>query len=353
MVTKNFAARLFVLMCLLSILGATSVFAQDKINTHFPVTVTHKFGSTTITKTPERVVAIGFNDQDALIAFGVVPVAVRYWYGDESDAIFPWADALAGDAEPVVLNMPFGSLNYEAILALKPDLISAIYSGITQEEYDLLSEIAPTIAQSGDYIDFGMPWQEATQLIGDALGKSAEAETLVSETEAELVTAREQNPAFEGKSVAVVYAYNPGSYGFYTSQDPRGRFFADLGFVIPEDLVEIAGESFYADIDAERIDLIDRDLIVIVGLQFVEGGREGIESDPLLKHLNAVKEGRILYVPDEADDALQFNTVLSLPYLIQGVLPELEKIFGSSEATPEATAENKLSSQRLSLNFSR
>lgn len=65
--------------------------------------------------------------------------------------------------------MDFGALNYEAILALSPDLIIAVSAGITQDEYDLLSQIAPTIAQSGDYIDFGMPWQEATQLIGDAV----------------------------------------------------------------------------------------------------------------------------------------------------------------------------------------
>lgn len=329
----KFRSLLILMLAVFALVGVIPLAAQSDADAAFPVTVTHKFGSTTITKAPERVVAIGFTDQDPLLALGVTPVAVRYWYGDESDGIFPWGDELAGDAQPVVLNMAFGSLNYEAILALKPDLISAVYSGITQEEYDTLSQIAPTIAQSADYIDFGIPWQETTRLIGAALGKSAEADQLVTDAEAKLVAAREENPQFAGKNVVVAYAYKPGSYGFYTSQDPRGRFFTDLGFTIPDDLVQLAGDSFYADIDAERIDLLDRDLLVVVGLQFVEGGREGIEADPLLSQLKVVKEGRVLFVPGDVDDALQFNTVLSLPFLIDGVLPALQAAVDGAAST--------------------
>jgi iron complex transport system substrate-binding protein len=309
--------------------------AQDAA---FPITIEHKFGSTAISQAPERVVVVGFSEQDSLLALGVVPVAVRYWYGDETDAIFPWAEEEADGARPVVLNMPFGNLNYEAILALDPDLIVAVYAGITQEEFDTLSQIAPTIAQSGDYIDFGMPWQETTRLIGSAVGKLAEADVLVNQVEASFEDARTQNPEFEGKSVAVVYSYGATSYGFYTAQDPRGRFFTDLGFVIPDQLVEIAGDSYYADISAERIDLLDQDLLVFVGMQFVEGGRATVESDPLISQLDAVREGRVLYVPDAYDDALQFSTVLSLEYALEGIVPELQAIFGES-ASAQAECE--------------
>jgi iron complex transport system substrate-binding protein len=306
----------------------TDVTTPDASAEAFPITVEHKFGTTIITEAPERVVSIGFSDQDPLLALGVVPVAVRYWYGDETNAIFPWAQDEANGANPVVLNMDFGALNYEAILALEPDLISAVYSGITQEEYELLSQIAPTIAQSDEFTDFGMPWQETTRLLGAALGKSDEAEALVSETEALFTAARAENPDFANTDIAIVYSYSAGSYGFYPTQDPRGHFFTDLGFVIPDDLNELAGDSYYADVSPERIDLLDRDLIVMVGLQFVAGGRDEIESDPLLARLNAVQEGRILYISDDIDDALQFSTILSVEYGLEGILPELQAITG-------------------------
>jgi iron complex transport system substrate-binding protein len=312
-------------VCLLSLLALAGIAPLAAQDSAFPVTIEHKFGSTTLTEAPQRVVSIGFTEQDPLLALGVVPAAVRYWYGDETDAIFPWADDEAGDAQPLVLNMPFGTLNYEAILALAPDLISAVDSGITQDEYNALSQIAPTIAQSADYIDFGSPWQVTTRTIGAAVGKLDEAEALIARVEGRFAEAREQNPQFEGKEIVVAYNYGEArTYGYYTGQDTRGRFFTELGFVVPDDLMEIAGDSFYADISNERMDLFDRDLLVFLGLRFSDGGRAAIEADPLIQQLRVAQEGRVVYIPAEYDDALQFSTVLSLEYALEGILPELQ-----------------------------
>ena len=43
----------------------------------FPATVTHEYGETTLEKAPERVVSLGYTDQDAILALGTVPVAIR------------------------------------------------------------------------------------------------------------------------------------------------------------------------------------------------------------------------------------------------------------------------------------
>jgi iron complex transport system substrate-binding protein len=43
----------------------------------FAVTIEHKYGETTIEAAPERVVSVGFADQDPLLALGNVPVAIR------------------------------------------------------------------------------------------------------------------------------------------------------------------------------------------------------------------------------------------------------------------------------------
>lgn len=322
-------SRAFIILTWLLLASVVPLAAQE--TAALPVTIEHQYGSTTISEAPQRVVAIGYTEQDFLLALGVTPVAVRYWYGDEANTIRPWAQDKVEGEPPIVLNMPYGNLNYEAILDLQPDLISAVTAGITQEEYDLLSQIAPTITQTGDYINFGMPWQEVMRMIGDAVGKSAEAEAIVAEVEALFADARAHNPAFAGKSVAVVYSYG-GTYGFYTAQDSRGRFFTDLGLVVPEELVEIAGDSFYADISAERMDLLDQDLIAIVNLQNIEGGREGLEADPLFGQLTAVQDGRVLYMDEMTENALHFTSPLSLPFALEGVLPALETIWGDSTA---------------------
>ena len=63
----------------------------------FPATIAHKYGSTTSSGPPERVVVVGLREQDALLALGVVPVATTEWYGKKPGAIFEWArDELGG-----------------------------------------------------------------------------------------------------------------------------------------------------------------------------------------------------------------------------------------------------------------
>lgn len=323
-----------ILLILIVLMAVIPTSAQEAADNAFPVTIEHQFGSTTLTEAPERIVSIGYTDQDALLALGVTPLAVRYWYGDWPNAIFPWAQDEATDAAPEVLNMPFGNLNYEAILALQPDLIIAVNAGITAEEYALLTQIAPTIAQSGEYISFGMPWQETTRMIGAAVGKLAEAEVLIARVEGLFAAARTANPQFEGQTLAVAYNYGEArTYGFYTDQDSRARFFTELGFVIPTELTEIAGEQFYADLSAERIDLFDQDLLVFLGLQFAEGGRDAISTDPLISQLNVTRDGRVVYIPADVDDALQFGTVLSLEYALEGILPELQAALGTTAAS--------------------
>ena len=307
-------------MLTLLVVFATSLgFAQD-----FPVTIGHKFGSTTVPEKPERIVSLGYTEQDALFALGAKPVAVRYFFGDEQGAIFPWAEDAAAGAQPEVLNMPYGALNYEKILALQPDLITAVGAGISQAEYDTLSQIAPTLAQSDDYIDFGTPWQEVVRRLALAVGKTERGETLVSELEAKFEQTRQTHPEFAGKTVAVAYN-SGGTYGFYTAQDSRGRFFEDLGFVVPQSLVDLAGESFYAEVSGERLDLLDQDLLVLLDVPFAEAGTAG-SDDPLLSQLSAVRAGRVLNVSGDEVDALQFGTVLSLGYLLDTLVPEVAEV---------------------------
>ena len=63
----------------------------------FPATIEHKYGETTVTRRPTRVVCVGLTDQDALLALGIVPVGVTKWFGDAPGFVFPWATDALGD----------------------------------------------------------------------------------------------------------------------------------------------------------------------------------------------------------------------------------------------------------------
>lgn len=316
----------------------------EESDTAFPLTIEHAFGSTTIEAMPERILSIGYVDQDPLIALGSTPVAGRYWFGDTESIVFPWAqDALQGE-EPDVLNMTFGELNYELILSYTPDVIIAVSSGILEDEYNLLSEIAPTVAQSGDYDNFGMPWQEATQLIGDAVGKSTEAEAIVGDVQAAFDSAAEAHPEFAGKEIVVAGSRADGAaYFFFSAQDARTRFFTDMGFVAPTDLDELTGESFYVEISAEQVELLDRDLIIFSQASYLPEGADSLLNDPLLAQLDAIKEGRYVILSEELDGAFSASSVLSLPYAVDALVPQMASALGAEASEGEAESETAVS----------
>lgn len=320
--------RTFVLATLVAILlGAPLVAAPA-----FPVTVGHKYGTTTLTQAPKRVVSLGMTDQDPLIALGVVPVATREWFGKVPGAIFPWAKPLVGSAPlPQVLTF---ELDFEAIAALSPDLIIGLSSALTKEEYVTLSKIAPTVAQPGDVVDWAVSWQAATRTVGAALGKPAEAEKLIAGVEKKFTDARKAHPAFAGKKAQVLSSWGwPNTFYAYGSQDARGRLLTGLGFQSVAEIDTLAGTSFGASMSRERLNLVDIDAVIWMTSSPAE--EKALKADPVWTKLKVAKEGREFFLPEDHSlySAFNFATVLSLPFAIDGLAPALEKALDGNPAT--------------------
>jgi iron complex transport system substrate-binding protein len=217
------------------------------------------------------------------------------------------------------------TVNLERIAALQPDLILGLYSGITEAEYQQLSRIAPTVTQSSAYVDYGSPWQETTRTIGRALGRSAEAERLVTSLETRFADLRARYPQFAGRSV-VVATFGAEEIGVFASEDPRSRFFTSLGFTVPSEIDDLAGDKFYANLSFEQTSLIDHDLLVWDQVSFTPGGRGTIEQNPLVQQLAATQEGRTIILTDDVEYAFGWNTVLSLPHVLDALEPELARL---------------------------
>ena len=293
----------------------------------FPVTIEHKFGETTIPEAPERVVAVGFNDQDFALALGVKPVGVRQFQGGIDISKRPWAQDELGGASPEIVGAE--ELELEKIAALRPDVILGVYSGLTEDQYDTLSKIAPTVAQSGEYVDFGEPWPEQAKVTGQALGLDDEGAEVVDDVDTRFARAREANPELEGSTFAFASAAT-GKVYVYGPQDLRTRFFTSLGLTTPPELAKLTKESFFAEVSEERLRLLDQDLLVVYGAP------KDLDAFPLFERLRATREGRVIFLDPAGDlaNALGFSSPLSLPYALDEGLPRIEAALDGDPRTP-------------------
>ncbi len=294
----------------------------------FPVAVEHKYGSTEIPAAPQRVVTVGLIDHDAVLALGTVPVGLTAGETGQPFGVWPWAQPALGAGEPVVL--PAEEINFEQIAALRPDLILAVYSGLTDQEYETLSQIAPTVAQSGEHPDYGTPWDEMTRSVGAALGQAEQAEALIAEVGSRFAQAREQHPAFDGKTAVYAGVLAAGGYYAETEASSRVGVLTSLGFVIPE---ELSGERFYVEVSQEQVALLDHDVLVWeIGDD--KAKRAAVEADPLYAQLAVVEEGREVFVTDQVLAAgMAFISVLSLPFVIDQLVPQLAVAVDGDPAT--------------------
>jgi iron complex transport system substrate-binding protein len=175
--------------------------------------------------------------------------------------------------------------------------------------------------QPAEFVDFGTPWQVQTRVTGQALGQPERAEELVGEVEARFAQVRAAHPELEGRTIALSGPTYEGNYPFNSTADTRTRFFGALGMVVPPELDAAAGGSFYGTVSRENASMLDADVLVWQVGSAQE--RAGIESDPVLAALPAVREGRALFMDGTDYGALQFSSVLSLPHLLDEFVPRL------------------------------
>jgi iron complex transport system substrate-binding protein len=282
----------------------------------FPVTIEHAFGETEIDEAPERVATWGWGSTEAALALGVVPVAIaQQTYGANEDGVLPWVaeelDELGADT-PTILTDDGEAPPYEELIEAAPDVILAPYSGVTEEQYELLSEIAPTVAYPE--AAWTTPWRETVTIVGTALGLEDEAQGVLDDLDAELEEKAEEHPELAGKTVAAVWD-TAGTFYVYTPEDSRVEFLSTLGLEDAPSVAELQnGDSpFYFTLSYEQLDQLDSDLI----LSYHDTQAEAdafLESGPI-SAIPAVSRGQVAQVVGtELIAAVSPPTALSLTY---------------------------------------
>ncbi|MFD1713069.1 iron-siderophore ABC transporter substrate-binding protein [Amnibacterium flavum] len=327
----------------LAVLGATALLAgcasgptDDEAaagsTEGFPVSLANSYGTTEIESAPESVATVAWGNQDVALALGVVPVGMPFitYADDNGDGILPWVqDALdeLGGETPVLFDEVDG-INFEQVADTAPDVILAANSGLSEEDYSTLTEIAPTV--SFPSVAWFTTWRESTLINGEALGKKAEAEDLITDTETVISDAAAANASLDGLSFAYIWV-DPSDLStiyVYLPDDQRVAFLHELGMVDSDGVTQLAGENdgaFFATLSSENLDLLaDADLIINYG------GADtlaAMQANPLLSALPAVQSGAVAII-DESDSiaaAVSTPTVLSIPWAIDayaGLLSE-------------------------------
>ena len=299
----------------------------------YPIVIEHALGTTTIEEAPERVATVAWANHEVPLALGVVPVgmAAANFGDDDGDGLLPWVeeklDELGGET-PVLFDETDG-IDFEAVADTDPDIILAAYSGLTQEDYDTLSEIAPVVAYPEEA--WATSWRDVITFNATGLGLEAEGAELVSRIEGEIDEATAQYPELEGTATMFMTHVDPtdlSTVNFYTAADTRAAFFEDLGLTTPKAVAEAsAGGKFSGSVSAEQLDMFDDvELIVTYGDQELV---DTLRADPLLSQMPAVKNDAIVFLDGNGPTGTAANpTPLAISWVLDDYVAQLAEAAG-------------------------
>lgn len=281
----------------------TETSSSEDVSAEYPITIEHAFGETIIESKPESVVTVQWGNHDVALALGVVPTgfsAANFGVQDDS-GLLPWTTEKLtelGVTDPNVFQDTDG-LDFEAISDAKPNVILAAYSGITQEDYDLLSQIAPVVA----YPDapWVTTWREQVSFNATGMGMEAEGEQLIKDVEEMVNDKLSEYPQIKDKKVVWVNfsAQDMSKLHIYTPVDSRVSFLHELGMVYPEAVTEQITDptSYSLNLSAENAEaLYDADLLIGYGDDELY---QAIKADPLLDKIPAIERGSVAFIESD------------------------------------------------------
>ncbi|MEU9020513.1 iron-siderophore ABC transporter substrate-binding protein [Actinomadura sp. NPDC048394] len=296
----------------------------------FPVTITGKLGTATVKSAPKRIVALGEVDQDALLALGVQPVGMVELTGIQKDGLAPWSAPKVTGGKPALLTAGDSGFDLEKIAALRPDLILAGGDFTIDKEYGKLSKLAPTVAyQTGPAED---SWQQITRQVAKAVGRSADGEKVVAAAEAKIASVKTAHPELQGKGFALTSVFPSGNIGVMKSKDDTSvKLFEQFGMVLPDKLSKLPGDGFAAELSMEKLSVLDTDVLLSY-YNDDPATQKKFEGDKLFSGLPVVKRGSYVRLDLKAFWPLRTPTALSVPYVVDHVVPQIAKAAAAAKA---------------------
>lgn len=298
-----------------------------------PYTIKHAFGETTFDAVPQKIAIVqNWQNPDAVLALGVVPIGapIVAWGGNENKST-PWFDKKLeelGGKQPTRYDETDGP-NYEELAKLEPDAIFCPYGDMSQEIYDKLKGIAPVVPAPEGVGSWASSWQQTVEMAGKMLKKEDEAKKLIEETESKLKSKGAEHESLQGATfLAGAFDNEKNTFGAYTSQDTRPRFFSLLGMKQASYVSDKEKDSsaFFIDISAEVIDTVEAD--AVWAWVNAEGDVQKVKSNDLFSQMPALKHDAVVFEADKTKGlALSAASPLSLVWAVEetSILDDMSK----------------------------
>ena len=251
--------------------------------------VQHSLGEVCVPLVPQRVVAL--NGLDTVISLGIKPIG--------NIEVNEYDSYLKGKWEGIEDLGDHNGYSLESIVALKPDLILGAESDL--HEYDLLSQIAPTVIVK---LDSGHQWKEFLSKYAEALGKEDEAEQIIADYQARIEEFQAQmGDRLSQTEVSIVNLRQGNGILLYQKDTFCGSIVADAGLPRPPGQKNNEHAQMM-NISKELLHMADGDVIFAWTYgsnaeiaQDAQATLAELKADPLWAKLNAVQQGKVYDVP--------------------------------------------------------
>lgn len=308
--------------------AATSGDGGNAADGMFPVTIDSALGEAVIEERPERVVTLGTGSTGTSIALGVIPVGMEeYAWGSDETGYLPWIHEAVTAAGGTLPEQFTGGteLDIEAIVELDPDVILAPWSGITRNQFDILSDIAPTVAYPE--LPWTIAWDKQIRTIGKALGKPRKAAAAIDRINVRFAEVAEENPQFGENTFVYTYTTGPGTLGVFLPEEQRVAMLTKMGLKLDpvvRTLPETEGTASSV-LGLENADTIENaDLMFTF---YMDGKtREQVRSQPLYAQIPAVERGAVVAGRNHSFvTASSIINPLTVPWAIDRYVPMINK----------------------------
>ena len=285
--------------------------AEDGVSEGGTRTVATSLGDVEVPADPERVVVLNVQQASMAVSLGVEPVGVA---GETSS--YPWLEEDIGPLIDADLQDAAYTISPEAVAELDPDVILAGNWQLTDPELtERLESVAPVVTTDSEEV---VPsWQDSLTTVGDALGLVDEAETLVTEIEAEYAELGDSTG-----TVGMTYQYMALADDNLTSGN---ALLLQLAGLEPGQHQDVDGVVSNNEISLERVPDLDADLLLLWN-----ASSHVVEELPGFDSLPSVQSGNYHEIDLAQATALTGPEPIGLRgYLLDLLTPMLEELGGS------------------------